>query len=164
MLDSVFNSAHAHTHTQIQIQSHFLFAYTAYACCGTGPICIQEQFLQFISLDFRSILSYIVNLAKCTKHFHRVYMVYYTISQTNEFKGQTLRYFLLIFAFVPTTQQGTRTRTRTHTHAQAHTRKRNFFENAVKFCLRRYTTTSHSELIWKHTTTESFVVCGTSPT
>lgn len=53
-----------------------------------------------------------------------VYMVYYTISQTNEFKGQTLKVFFVKFAFVPTTQQGTRTRTHTHT-------RKNFFENAV---------------------------------
>lgn len=50
-----------------------------------------------------------------------VYMVYYTISQTNEFKGQTLKVFFVKFAFVPTTQQGTRTRTHTHTHTRVKT-------------------------------------------
>lgn len=43
--------------------------------------------------------------------------------------------------------------TRTHTHA----RNARFFENAVIFCLRRYTTTSHSELIGNN----DGIVCGT---
>lgn len=43
--------------------------------------------------------------------------------------------------------------TRTHTHA----RNARFSENAIIFCLRRYTTTSHSELIGNN----DGIVCGT---